>query len=207
MTTQANNVAIESSQINSSGVLQPAGGGTGVTTSTGSGNNVLSTSPTLVTPTVTNNLTFGTSDAGIVFNKSGGYNNSTLNDYEVGTFTATLTGLSSAPSTPVTTSCGYVKVGRMVTVNINFSNVNTTGASGAMIVQGLPFVCDSTYAQVGSPPMLYSLPSVQSYTVWYITSNTLNAYSIGNGTGWNQESISAGTGKYVWTTVCYTTSA
>ena len=48
--TQANNVAIESSQINSSGVLQPAGGGTGVTTSTGSGNNVLSTSPTLVTP-------------------------------------------------------------------------------------------------------------------------------------------------------------
>ena len=48
--TQANNVAIESSQINSSGILQPAGGGTGVTTSTGSGNNVLSTSPTLVTP-------------------------------------------------------------------------------------------------------------------------------------------------------------
>jgi hypothetical protein len=54
--TQANNVAIESSQINSSGVLQPAGGGTGVTTSTGSGNNVLSASPTLsgtaVIPTI-----------------------------------------------------------------------------------------------------------------------------------------------------------
>jgi len=33
--TQANNVAIESSQINSSGVLQPAGGGTGVATVTG----------------------------------------------------------------------------------------------------------------------------------------------------------------------------
>jgi hypothetical protein len=50
--TQANNVAIESSQINSSGVLQPAGGGTGVTTTTGSGNAVLSTSPTLVTPVI-----------------------------------------------------------------------------------------------------------------------------------------------------------
>lgn len=48
--TQANNVAIESSQINSSGVLQPAGGGTGVTTSTGSGSVVLATSPTLTTP-------------------------------------------------------------------------------------------------------------------------------------------------------------
>ena len=45
--TQANNVAIESSQINSSGILQPAGGGTGVTTSTGSGSVVLSTNPTL----------------------------------------------------------------------------------------------------------------------------------------------------------------
>jgi hypothetical protein len=45
--TQANNVAIESSQINSSGVLQPAGGGTGVTTSTGSGSVVLDTRPTM----------------------------------------------------------------------------------------------------------------------------------------------------------------
>ena len=35
--TQANNVAIESSQINSSGVLQPAGGGTGATTFTANG--------------------------------------------------------------------------------------------------------------------------------------------------------------------------
>ena len=34
MTTQANNVAIESSQINSSGVLQVAGGGTGLATLT-----------------------------------------------------------------------------------------------------------------------------------------------------------------------------
>lgn len=37
--TQANNVAIESSQINSSGILQPAGGGTGAGTFTA--NNVL----------------------------------------------------------------------------------------------------------------------------------------------------------------------
>jgi hypothetical protein len=71
--TQANNVAIESSQINSSGILQPAGGGTGlsalgtgvatflgtptsanliavVSDETGSGSLVFATSPTLVTP-------------------------------------------------------------------------------------------------------------------------------------------------------------
>jgi len=63
--TQANNVAIESSQINSSGVLQPAGGGTGVTTSTGSGSVVLSTSPTLVTPVL------GTPTSGTLTNCTG----------------------------------------------------------------------------------------------------------------------------------------
>ena len=35
MTTQAQSVAIESSRINSAGVLQPAGGGTGLTTTAG----------------------------------------------------------------------------------------------------------------------------------------------------------------------------
>ena len=63
--TQANNVAIESSQINSSGVLQPAGGGTGVTTSTGTGSNVLNTSPTLVTPAL------GTPSSGNLVNCTG----------------------------------------------------------------------------------------------------------------------------------------
>jgi hypothetical protein len=48
--TQAQNVAELSSDINSSGVLQLIGGGTGVTTSTGTGATVLNTSPTLVTP-------------------------------------------------------------------------------------------------------------------------------------------------------------
>lgn len=63
--TQANNVAIESSQINSSGVLQVAGGGTGATTSTGSGAVVLATSPTLVTPAL------GTPASGTLTNCTG----------------------------------------------------------------------------------------------------------------------------------------
>ena len=40
--------------------------------------------PTLVSPAVTNNLTFGTSNAGSVFNNSSALINSTLNDYETG---------------------------------------------------------------------------------------------------------------------------
>ena len=63
MTTQANNVAIESSQINSSGVLQVAGGGTGVTTSTGTGALVLNSSPTFIGTTVIPTINSGTSTA------------------------------------------------------------------------------------------------------------------------------------------------
>jgi hypothetical protein len=59
---------------NVSGTLPVANGGTGVTTSTGSGNNVLSTSPTLVTPilgtpssgTLTNCTVDGTNGVGYI---------------------------------------------------------------------------------------------------------------------------------------------
>jgi hypothetical protein len=63
--TQAQNVAELSSDINSSGVLQVIGGGTGVTTSTGTGSTVLSTNPTLVTPAL------GTPSSGVVTNLTG----------------------------------------------------------------------------------------------------------------------------------------
>jgi hypothetical protein len=50
--SQADNLAALATNVNSSGVLQPASGGTGTTTSTGTGSAVLSNSPTLVTPTL-----------------------------------------------------------------------------------------------------------------------------------------------------------
>jgi hypothetical protein len=59
MTTQANNVAIESSQINSSGVLQPAGGGTGVNIST--------------TDLSVNGLTVGKGGGSVIYNTAVGY--------------------------------------------------------------------------------------------------------------------------------------
>jgi hypothetical protein len=164
------------------------------------------TTPTLVTPTVTNNLTFSTSNAGIVFNKASALVNSTLNDYEDGTFTATLTGASAAPSTPITTTGAYIKVGKHVTVTFGFSNVDTTGASGSTLVTGMPFSAHGSIPTVSGVPMLYSLPVPQSYNVWYITGTVLNLYAVGNGTGWSPVSISAGTGKYVWSTFTYITA-
>jgi hypothetical protein len=85
------------------------------------------------------------SGIGITFpaSQSASSNANTLDDYEEGTFTATLKGNVSDPTTPVTTTGVYTKVGNLVTVIIEFNNVNTTGASGEVSVTGLPFTCSS----------------------------------------------------------------
>ena len=63
----------------------------------------------------------------------------TLDDYEEGTWTGTLKGSVSDPTTPVTATGRYTKIGRQVNVQIWFFGVNTTGASGEVSVAGLPF--------------------------------------------------------------------
>ena len=69
----------------------------------------------------------------------------TLDDYEEGTYTATLVGYYGSPSTAVTTTGYYTKIGNAVHVAFNFENANTTGGSGNMWVTGLPFVSSQAY--------------------------------------------------------------
>jgi hypothetical protein len=183
-----------------------------------SGNNIVSGLALTGNVSVTGNVTVGstigvggatpsTSGAGITFpaTASASSDANTLDDYEEGTYTATLTAGTTAPSTPITTTGKYIKIGKQVTVTFGFTNVDTTGASGALLVTGLPFEADGGIPEVGCPPMLYSLPSTLNYNVWYITGTTLNLYAIGNAAGWSPENISAGSGKYVWSTVTYIT--
>jgi len=61
-----------------------------------------------------------------------------LDTYDEGTFTATLTA-TTPPTTPPTATGTYVKVGKVVTFAMYFYNVDTSGASGAMKVTGMPF--------------------------------------------------------------------
>ena len=84
MTTQANNVAIESSQINSSGVLQPAGGGTGVNITSsdlsvngltvGKGGGAVSTNTAVGASALTSNTTASNNTA---VGYTSGYSNTT----------------------------------------------------------------------------------------------------------------------------------
>ena len=84
------------------------------------------------------NATFKVSDAGIVFNKSGALTNSTLNDYEVGTWTPGITP-SGGSLTSYSSVGNYVKIGRTVFISAYFK-INTVGtASGGCALSGLPF--------------------------------------------------------------------
>jgi hypothetical protein len=132
---------INASQI--TGVLPVLNGGTGVTTNTGTGNVVLSAAPTLSgdVSLSTGNLVPGTAAKGINFTANtpaAGMTSQLLNWYEDGTFTATLTA-ATPPTTPPTTTAYYTRIGRTVTVQIDFSNKDTTGAAGDYSITGLPF--------------------------------------------------------------------
>jgi hypothetical protein len=90
------------------------------------------------------NLQFQTSNAGIVFNNSSALTNSTLNDYETGTWTPTKgSGLTTTGTFSVTGT--YTKIGRLVTANFSIS-ATTLSCTNAQLVAGLPFshAVDST---------------------------------------------------------------
>ena len=136
--TQANNVAIESSQINSSGILQPAGGGTGVATATGTGSVVLSTSPTLVTPALgtpssgtLTNCTFPTLNQNTTGTAAGLSATLAVASGGTGVTTSTGTGsvvLSTSP-TLVTPILGTPTSGTLTNCTFPTLNQNTTGSA------------------------------------------------------------------------------
>jgi hypothetical protein len=138
----------------------------GAITGTGSGSVVLDTSPTITTPTIAGgNLTFSASNGGIVFNKSGALVNSTLNDYEEGTWTPTFTQTPTPPTVGYTTRAGrYTKVGRIVYLSCELF-FTKTGGSGTYYISGLPFAPSSV--DLDRPGA-----SIASYTGVTITGTT-----------------------------------
>ena len=81
-------------------------------------------------------------------NSSGSMGSELLDDYEEGSFTATLSasgGGASFASGHIQTACLYVKIGSMVHVQGYFSGTNVTGGgTGIVKVSGLPFASNNT---------------------------------------------------------------
>jgi hypothetical protein len=80
-------------------------------------------------------------------------NANTLDDYEEGTWTPTITNLTIGNGS---TSGRYTKIGRVVTVEVSVVWGSTTSASGAWSVSNLPFTSDATQRSFGSCNILDS---------------------------------------------------
>ena len=137
------------SPMNTAGdIIYGGASGTGTRLAIGSAGQVLSvvsgapawSALTLSSPSVTGNLTFSTSNAGVIFNKSGALVNSTLNDYEEGTWTPVFTQTSVAPTVSYSLRQGrYTKIGRLVYIVAIIQTLSQSGGSGIYAISGAPF--------------------------------------------------------------------
>ena len=121
-----------------------------------------------------------------------------LDDYEEGTFTATLVGATSQPSPQKTGTGYYTKIGRSVEITISFENVDTTGYAGQVTVSGVPFANNYGRAilSIGS----YNLVTWTSQLIAVLQngSSVVELLDIRSGNTWAIAEHSAGTTRYLW---------
>ena len=184
-------VSISASQVVTlTNALPVASGGSGVTTSTGTGANVLGTSPTIATPTMTGQATIPTinlTGGQITFpaTQSASSNANTLDDYEEGTWTPSLGGNTTYAAQVGT----YTKIGKIVYVSA-YLIVTTIGTGSTTYIDGLPFSGTTTssaggivaFSGLASAVTFLSLSAENGTTRLsnrYTTSNTTAAASNG----------------------------
>lgn len=131
------------------GTLPVANGGTGTTTSTGTGSVVLSASPTLTgTVTATGLVDISGASAGQIkfpATQNPSANANTLDDYEEGTFTPTVTFGGGSTGITYANQVGvYTKIGDSVSY-CTIANLTSKGSStGGASLNGLPFTARNT---------------------------------------------------------------
>jgi hypothetical protein len=121
--------------------LPVASGGSGGTTSTGTGANVLGTTPSFTSTIGVGGATASASGAGITFpaTQSASTDANTLDDYEEGTWTPST--VSSSNITSVTYSNAYyTKIGRQMTITSILSGTITSANTLTYVVISLPIV-------------------------------------------------------------------
>lgn len=82
--------------------------------------------------------------AGMHFGGTGSANQ--FDDYETGTWTPTLNASGNTPATLITGNGNYTKVGELVFLQGQITNVNSTGYSGQAQISGFPFTTAETLA-------------------------------------------------------------
>jgi hypothetical protein len=157
----------------------------------------------------TGNVVMATSGKGIDFSAtasgSGTMTSELLNDYEEGTFVPTLSGSTTNPTTTQSGTGRYTKVGREVTVQIFFNNVTTVGASGQILVNGLPFANNATVEAIADTAF-YNIATFTGVPFGLIPVNVsqIQIYSSQSNGVFLPVTYNAGTVQYLWANLTYT---
>ena len=107
----------------------------------------------------TGDLIFGTAGKGIVLGSTTNTDANTLDDYEEGTWTPTLSGTSGGPSgVNFTSRLGwYTKIGRVVIADCRLAMSSwSSGPSGSALISGLPFNAPASSNYFASPTIGYT---------------------------------------------------
>ena len=146
------------------------------------------------------------SNEGICFNGDSAAANA-LDDYEEGTFTATLKGGSTGSVTQ--TEATYTKIGNTVHCHVAFLNANTTGYSGHLRVEGLPFAASSSNLRAPCTAAIYQMATFSgAYVIGLVESSShVNFYSPASNANWTAVTHNAGTGRYLEFHVTYQTNS
>lgn len=120
------------------------------------------------------NLVIGTSGKGIDFSATPGTGTSELlDDYEEGTFQAVITfGGGTTGQTYSVRSCSYTKIGDRVSVSGYLEFTNKGSSTGAMKIEGLPFLLNSSASSLMPMAVMVSNITYTGQIVAYGTSNT-----------------------------------
>ncbi len=100
--------------------------------------------------TLGDNLTFDVAGKGVSLGVTSYTDSNTLDDYEEGTWTPVA---NSGSLTPI--RCTYTKVGNVVHVSGQLSDITDTGTATDVQISGLPFTSDSTQQTTGGVMFRY----------------------------------------------------
>ena len=103
----------------------------------------------------------------------------TLDDYEEGTWTPSLSTSISGTITTTDRSGTYTKVGNIVTVQGYFNVASVSSPTGDFRVGGLPFTANATYGSGAAAIQPYGFGTTQSVTAYYgIQSSNVTYFTI-----------------------------
>lgn len=147
---------------------------------TGTGNNVLATTPTLVGDVnlSTGNLVMGTAGKGIDFSinpAAPGVTSELLDDYEIGTWTPSIKFGGAAVGITYSRQSGtYTKVGNVVTVVFDMRLTSKGSSTGGLTIEGLPF------ASVGGVTAGFAIAQLYLYSGYVGLTKMGTAYTNGS---------------------------